>query len=562
MATASERISNFLDVVKDYTENIHSMYFSDDEKDIVIKTIDADGNVTEQTVPNKAKIIKEFKDSIAQLNMKIDEDGQLVDNNGLPVTVNALAGKTGEQWSKEVNTANRYAVYPYTKQSYNGVGNTNIIFQSMDLSTIFITGLNDNGYLIPNYGNNIVRGVFGMRSPNAGVPLKKIVYAGADTPILLFEDGKLYGWGHNGKGQLGLGTSNVYTLPVLLSTDVNDVESSTCGDNWDDGSLYVIKTDGSLWVAGDNADGELGLGDTDNRNTLTKSFDPDDYDGAKVIKVRNSGTNGNTAVILTDAGKIYTAGYNNNGMCGSGNTNTQKSWYSPSVNDDNFFIDVNITQVWDNAYGVSTYAITNDGKVFAVGDNDYGELGRDSDTDYETTFAEIVYPDGYDADSDPFIRVETTLCAAFIFTKNGLLYSCGNNEYGQLGLGDTDNRNVFTYVTDGVKDIITPKGINSSLYRYVFIIKINGEIYGIGHNSYGRLGVGHNSDCHAPAKVLLNEPERVTAIRTSSNDSRNTTYFVYDDGKVYSCGDSYYAQDKFTSSVGIDTNNVIPQLAN
>ena len=41
----------------------------------------------------------------------------------------------------------------------------------------------------------------------------------------------------------------------------------------------------------------------------------------------------------------------------------------------------------------------------------------------------------------------------FILEYDGTLWSCGLNNYGQLGLGDTTNRYTFTQITTNADDI-------------------------------------------------------------------------------------------------------------
>ena len=42
---------------------------------------------------------------------------------------------------------------------------------------------------------------------------------------------------------------------------------------------------------------------------------------------------------------------------------------------------------------------------------------------------------------------------SLILKNDGTLWGCGQNDYGQLGLGDTTNRNIFTQITTNVDDI-------------------------------------------------------------------------------------------------------------
>lgn len=106
----------------------------------------------------------------------------------------------------------------------------------------------------------------------------------------------LYMAGYNAAGQLGLGDS----LERLTHTKVSsNVASFTCGS----GKTFIVKTDGTLWAAGSNANGSLGLGDTLSRNVFTQVGSDSDW-----LEVE-CGV-GSMTVARKINGSVWVAGYN------------------------------------------------------------------------------------------------------------------------------------------------------------------------------------------------------------------------------------------------------------
>ncbi|MGX4236244.1 hypothetical protein ACWJV2_19540, partial [Clostridioides difficile] len=68
----------------------------------------------------------------------------------------------------------------------------------------------------------------------------------------------------NSSGQLGLG--DTVNRNVFTKVDIDNVKDVICGGN----QTFVIKNDGGIWSCGSNSSGQLGLGDTVNRNVFTK----------------------------------------------------------------------------------------------------------------------------------------------------------------------------------------------------------------------------------------------------------------------------------------------------
>ena len=75
--------------------------------------------------------------------------------------------------------------------------------------------------------------------------------------MVLRNDGRLWGWGKNNKGQLGNGTTTDYHLPTLVST-LTDVAAFAIGPF----HSLAIKKDSTTWAWGSNFYGKLGIGTT------------------------------------------------------------------------------------------------------------------------------------------------------------------------------------------------------------------------------------------------------------------------------------------------------------
>ena len=82
-----------------------------------------------------------------------------------------------------------------------------------------------------------------------------------------------------------------------------------------------------------------------------------------------------------------------------------------------------------------------DGKMFACGKNVCGQLGL-GDYDERHTFTAVpALPEGKVAK-----QVVAGHSHTVILAEDGTVFACGWNDEGQLGLGDTTNRNTFTAV--------------------------------------------------------------------------------------------------------------------
>lgn len=137
------------------------------------------------------------------------------------------------------------------------------------------------------------------------------VSCGADFTAAVKEDGTLWTWGHNDMGQLGDGTTSTRSTPVQV---LDQVAAVSCGFS----HTAVIRSDGSLWMWGHNLYGQLGTNGV--TNTSVKGWGGQLPVQTVPVKIMDnvaavSCGNFHTAAIKTD-GTLWVWGDNRAGQMG------------------------------------------------------------------------------------------------------------------------------------------------------------------------------------------------------------------------------------------------------
>jgi alpha-tubulin suppressor-like RCC1 family protein len=297
-------------------------------------------------------------------------------------------------------------------------------------------------------------------------------------------------------GQLGLGTTNNTDGKFLICTIPGKKIKQVSLGSW---NSAVVTTDGLLYTTGNNTNGQLGLGQTTDfsTNTFTQVTVRDQNNNPKSIKQVSYGgvyftghistLGGHIAVVTTD-GLLYTCGLNVAGQLGLNNIINQNSFQLVTQN----ITGKKIKQVSCGSW--YTAIVTTDGLLYTCGFNSFGQLGLGNNTN-TSTFTQVTIRD---QNNNPKIIKEVSCGGSnlngmqagghiAIVTIDGLLYTCGGNNYGQLGLGITDiSKSTFQQVT------ITGKTINKVYcgIEYTAVVTTDELLYVCGHNYLGKLGLG------------------------------------------------------------------------
>lgn len=136
-----------------------------------------------------------------------------------------------------------------------------------------------------------------------------------------------------------------------------------------------------------------------------------------------------------------------------------------------------------------------------------------------------------------------------LLMNDGTVKCVGENEYGQLGLGDKTNRTTVTTIPN----LTNVRRIVSSHNRSFFILN-DGTVKACGKNISGELGLGHTSEVLVPTLI-----PNLNNIRTISCGT-NHTMFLTNNGFVKCIGDNYYGQLGLGNNINQTSIQLIPKL--
>ena len=227
-------------------------------------------------------------------------------------------------------------------------------------------------------------------------------------------DGTLWGWGGGHKGQIGQNNRTGYSSPRQIpGTTWSPIKTKSGAVN----ILMATKTDGTLWVSGDNEHGMLGLNDENNRSSPTQ------IPGSWNAEGLWSGYQ-HLGAIKTD-GTLWMWG---NFETGGGGDNAPNAKYSSPKQ-------VGTDTTWKHVTGGNSYtlALKTDGTLWSWGTGSKGRTGHNSQTNYSspTQVGTDTTWDKLSGGGDGGRAVKT----------DGTLWSWGYNRYGQMGQNSSSSPN-------------------------------------------------------------------------------------------------------------------------
>ena len=252
------------------------------------------------------------------------------------------------------------------------------------------------------------------------------IAAGSTHSLALVEGGAVYTWGYNDRGQLGLGDHG-YSTDRNVPTEVpgvNEVVAVAAGSC----HSFVLSREGTVMACGDNGYGQLGLGDTDNRDTFTV------VPGLKGVVDIDAG--GDHSIAATLEGEVYTWG-KGWGLGQGGDDDTQR--LSPTKVTGGGLDGVVVVQI---AAGYThSMALTAAGDLYTWGRGRSGRLGHGDEVN--RSVPTVVGGTG------AVMGMAGSEYHSLVTTREGRVLGFGYNEYDQLGLGAEALLSVLTPVAIG-----------------------------------------------------------------------------------------------------------------
>ncbi|WP_243310361.1 C10 family peptidase [Fundidesulfovibrio agrisoli] len=343
--------------------------------------------------------------------------------------------------------------------------------------------------------------------------------------------------------QVAVGTSTDHSITAgnVAGVDFTGTTVATTRNDLDfsagNAHTLALKSDGTVWAWGNNAYGQLGTGDTTDRRT------PARIPGLTGVVALAAGSMHSLA--LKSDGTVWAWGRNNAGQLGTGDLSDRPTPTQVAFTGLN---GATITAI-DASGSNTSLAIDSNQNVWAWGQNDLGQLGNGSNTNSAVP-GQVVSSQGGYVTGATTISAGQDHCLAHCGGKG--LWAWGSNSDGQLGVPSaslaSSNTAVKVPSISGIRSVSSGKG-------YSLALKVDGMVWSWGGNQFGQLGLGNTTDQSAPSLI----PNLSNVANVSANAQHSLALML--DGTVKAWGDNTYGQLGLGDTVQRNSPVKVPSLS-
>ncbi|XP_062939513.1 X-linked retinitis pigmentosa GTPase regulator isoform X1 [Cynocephalus volans] len=288
---------------------------------------------------------------------------------------------------------------------------------------------------------------------------------GDEHTAIVTGNNKLYMFGSNNWGQLGLGSKSTVSKPTCVKAlKPEKVKFAACGRN----HTLVSTEGGKVYASGGNNDGQLGLGDTEERNTfhLIHFF-------TSQHKIKQLSAGSNTSAALTEDGDLFMWGDNSEGQIGLRNITNVCVPHQVTIGKPISWISC--------GYYHSAF-VTMDGELYTFGERECGKLGLPDQLLFNHRT-----PQPVPGIPEKVIQVACGGGHTVALTEKAV-YAFGLGQFGQLGLGtflfESSEPRVIEHIKNHKISYISCGENHTSLLTDL------GLLYTFGDGRHGKLGLG------------------------------------------------------------------------
>lgn len=322
------------------------------------------------------------------------------------------------------------------------------------------------------------------------------VSCGTNHAVALTNQGEVYVWGTNSRGQLGMPEITEDSNAVLtVFTDVIDIGAD--GDY-----TIIIKNDGTAWSFGYNYYGQLGIG-----NRINKTSPEQISTLSNITKVILSYSH---AAAIDSYGNVWMWGDNSYGQFGNGT-------FYPTL----------IVGYWNNLSNARTRMsagknhclyVSSGGELYVSGSNEYGQLGNGTNLDSDFSCVQLL---------EDIVEVAAGDYFSVALRADGTVWTWGLNNKGQLGDGTNQNSNIPHQILSDIVSISAGK-------NHALAVTNNNTLMMWGSNEYSQIGINGE---------FINVPKETGIDIIKAFAGGDNSFYLKGNGTLYGCGknDKYQA---------------------
>lgn len=350
---------------------------------------------------------------------------------------------------------------------------------------------------------------------------KAIASGGSDQvdghSVFLPQNGKIYTSGDNSYGQLGFGDARDRDAPSPLAALFSrSFQIVSAGES----HTVALDKDGKVFVWGGGMRRQLG-GD----GVTAQSAEPRElqFDTAADELVVGVCAGHWYSLAWTSKGNVFSWGDNTFGELGAGDKRSHDGIVPVDTPSGVRPKDV-------ACGGHHALLVTPEGRVFAWGKNNVGQLGNGEASNEGVPSPTAVPPLVNLEDAEKVNRVYAGYGHSALLTSRGNVFVAGDNGLGQLGTGSGAPHSTTFIAVPALEDL---RGVELALGRaHTMLVTANGELFGFGGNQHGQLGMGDTASKPTPHRVAeLGDGKAKHVFAGSYN-----TFVAMDNGELFVWG--------------------------